>query len=83
MDCLISCSETWAATALGDQPQIEHPEFVSAALFPPKEFNIGYDAGIGITKNRVTKRFVFDASKIESLKTNIKGRTVQVLTPEF
>ncbi|KAI5352103.1 hypothetical protein L3X38_004994 [Prunus dulcis] len=67
-------SKTWAATALGDQPRIELPEFVSAALFPPKEFNIGYDAGIGITKNRVTKRFVFDASKIESLKTKYKGK---------
>ncbi|PQQ10989.1 vinorine synthase-like [Prunus yedoensis var. nudiflora] len=61
-------SKIWAAIARGDQANITPPEFVSSTLFPPKEFNIGFDGSVGITKDRVTKRFVFDASQIENLR---------------
>ncbi|KAL6294340.1 hypothetical protein ACE6H2_002482 [Prunus campanulata] len=61
-------SKIWAAVARGDQANINPPEFVSSTLFPPKEFNIGFDGSVGITKDRVTKRFVFDASQIENLR---------------
>ncbi|KAM5568089.1 stemmadenine O-acetyltransferase [Rosa sericea] len=60
-------SKTWAATALGDQAKIEPPEFISAELFPPRDFT-AYDAGLGITRNKVAKRFVFSASMIEALR---------------
>ncbi|KAK9927829.1 hypothetical protein M0R45_024995 [Rubus argutus] len=63
-------SRAWAATArraLGDhQVEIQHPEFVSATLFPPKLFA---QTSVGLAKNKsVTKRFVFDASSIEHLR---------------
>lgn len=60
-------SKTWAATALGDQAKIESPQFISAKLFPPRDFK-AYDAGLGITRNKVAKRFVFNASMIEALR---------------
>ncbi|KAI5352109.1 hypothetical protein L3X38_005000 [Prunus dulcis] len=61
-------SKIWAAIARGDKANINPPEFISSTLFPPKEFNIAYDGGVGITKDRVTKRFVFDSSQIENLR---------------
>ncbi|XP_050119354.1 stemmadenine O-acetyltransferase-like [Malus sylvestris] len=61
-------SKIWAAIARGEQANIDPPQFVSATLFPPKEFNTGFDGGVGITKDRVTKRFVFNASKIKTLQ---------------
>ncbi|PQP92083.1 vinorine synthase-like [Prunus yedoensis var. nudiflora] len=77
----------WAAIARGDQANINPPEFVSSTLFPPKEFNIGFDGSVGITKDRVTKRFVFDASQIENLREryetsmhNMKKRPTRVET---
>ncbi|XP_061992414.1 stemmadenine O-acetyltransferase-like [Rosa rugosa] len=59
-------SKIWAATARGE-PKIAHPQFISATLFPPKNLS-GYDARTGITRNKVTKRFVFSASNIEELR---------------
>ncbi|KAI5352104.1 hypothetical protein L3X38_004995 [Prunus dulcis] len=80
-------SKIWAAIARGDQANINPPEFVSSTLFPPKEFNIGFDSSVGITKDRVTKRFVFDASQIENLREryeqsmhNMKKRPTRVET---
>ncbi|XP_024195275.1 stemmadenine O-acetyltransferase isoform X2 [Rosa chinensis] len=65
-------SKTWAATALGDQAKIEPPEFISAKLFPPRDFT-AYDAGLGITRNKVAKRFVFSASMIEALRAKYQN----------
>ncbi|XP_004310026.1 PREDICTED: vinorine synthase-like [Fragaria vesca subsp. vesca] len=59
-------SKTWAATA-GGEPKIAQPQFISATLFPPKNLS-GYDARTGITRNKVTKRFVFSAINIEELR---------------
>ncbi|XP_004310027.1 PREDICTED: vinorine synthase-like [Fragaria vesca subsp. vesca] len=64
-------SKTWAATALGDKAKIEHPEFISAKLFPPRDFT-AYDAGLGITRNKVAKRFVFSTSIIEALRAKYR-----------
>ncbi|KAM5586782.1 hypothetical protein ABKV19_005622 [Rosa sericea] len=67
--------KTWAATARKDHYHqtddhaVMSPQFVSATLFPPRNIS-GYNPRVGITKeNIVTKRFVFDASKIDSLKS--------------
>ncbi|XP_021832832.1 vinorine synthase-like [Prunus avium] len=76
----------WAALARGDKANINPPEFISSTLFPPKEFNIAYDGGVGITKDRITKRFVFDASQIENLRAryehnmHLKKRLTRVET---
>ena len=54
----------WAATTFGLQ-------FEAATLFPPKDLS-GYVPDFGITKeNIITKRYVFDASMIETLKRKI------------
>ncbi|KAH0986357.1 hypothetical protein GBA52_013534 [Prunus armeniaca] len=66
---MLMFTKTWAAIARGetDEAKIGRPQFVSATLFPPKEIT-GYDSRAGITKNKVTKRFVFDASTIGDLR---------------
>ncbi|PQP92084.1 vinorine synthase-like [Prunus yedoensis var. nudiflora] len=71
-------SKIWAAVARGDQASINPPEFVSSTLFPPKEFNIGFDGSVGITKDRVTKRFVFDASQIENLRERYEQTPLRI-----
>ena len=61
--------KTWAATARQQGDHIVCPQFVSAKLFPPKNIS-GYNPRVGITKeNVVTRMFVFEASKIEALKS--------------
>ncbi|KAH7515590.1 hypothetical protein FEM48_Zijuj10G0042700 [Ziziphus jujuba var. spinosa] len=67
--------KTWSAIAHGDQPDyIVRPEFVSATLFPPKD-TTGFDSRMGITKkNIVSKRFVFDASAIETLRAKYEEK---------
>ncbi|CAL8994027.1 unnamed protein product [Prunus brigantina] len=46
-------SKIWAAIARGDKANVNSPEFISSTLFPPKDFNIAYDGGVGITKDMV------------------------------
>ncbi|CAL2253383.1 unnamed protein product [Prunus armeniaca] len=73
---MLMLTKTWAAISRGEydnlEAKIEHPEFVSATLFPPKEMT-RYYSHAGITKNKVTKRFVFDASAIEDLRVKYTG----------
>ncbi|XP_062010895.1 stemmadenine O-acetyltransferase-like [Rosa rugosa] len=77
---MLMFSRAWAATArraLGDhQAEIQHPEFISATLFPPKLFV--QQPPFGVAKNKfVTKRFVFDASNIEYLRAKYVGTTMK------
>ncbi|KAH0991826.1 hypothetical protein GBA52_003309 [Prunus armeniaca] len=58
----------WVAIARGDKANVNPLEFISSTLFPPKDFNIAYDGGVGITKDMVIKRFVFDAFQVENLQ---------------
>ncbi|XP_028779028.1 vinorine synthase-like [Neltuma alba] len=61
----------WASLARGNgQAELtSNPRFVSANLFPPKN-TTGFDARSGIVKdNKISKRFIFNASVIEALKT--------------
>ncbi|KAA8529713.1 hypothetical protein F0562_034187 [Nyssa sinensis] len=66
---------SWAATARGDS-DIVSPHFGLATLFPPRKLT-GFKASTGIFKDKiVTKRFVFNSSKIASLRakyTDSKG----------
>ncbi|KAK9994860.1 hypothetical protein SO802_024563 [Lithocarpus litseifolius] len=58
----------WAVTTFGlGDDSIESPQFEAATLFP-KDLS-GYVPDFGITKeNIITKRYVFDASMIETLR---------------
>ncbi|KAF3431115.1 hypothetical protein FNV43_RR25845 [Rhamnella rubrinervis] len=69
--------KSWAATARGEADTVA-AEFVSASLFPPKD-TTGYDPSVGIVKkNIVSKRFVFDASAIETLRAKYEGKITRV-----
>ncbi|XP_038713333.1 stemmadenine O-acetyltransferase-like [Tripterygium wilfordii] len=60
--------KSWAETARGES-DIVRPQFISATLFPPKNIS-GFEPSTGITnQNIVAKRFVFDVSAIETLRT--------------
>ncbi|XP_062109525.1 stemmadenine O-acetyltransferase-like [Humulus lupulus] len=66
--------KTWVATARGEADTIAPPEFVSATLFPPKNLR-SYDSTVGITrKNIIAKRFIFDSTAIETLKTKLSDQ---------
>ncbi|KAJ7963155.1 Vinorine synthase-like [Quillaja saponaria] len=60
---------SWATIA-GGQADLVRTHFLSAKLFPPRNNTLGYDPNVYITKNKniISKRFLFDASAIESLK---------------
>ncbi|PON39722.1 Transferase [Parasponia andersonii] len=60
--------KTWVAITRGEADQVAHPEFVSGKLFPLTD-NPGFDATTLVTKKLVTKRFVFDDSTIEKIRT--------------
>ncbi|PON39719.1 Transferase [Parasponia andersonii] len=65
---------TWVAISRGEvaddghDRKLDHPEFVAATIFPPKD-DPGYDASASITTDVKTKRFVFDASTIEAIRS--------------
>ncbi|XP_030542088.1 stemmadenine O-acetyltransferase-like [Rhodamnia argentea] len=64
----------WAAAARGD-PGITDPCFNSSELFPPINLS-GFQASTGIVKdNMSTRRFVFDAATIASLREQFADLT--------
>ncbi|CAN6692965.1 unnamed protein product [Malus baccata var. baccata] len=72
-------TNTWAATARRDQADIDPPQFVSAALFPPpKEFNLGSGGSVPLTKDKVTRRYICNASEIETLRAKYQRNTKNV-----
>ncbi|XP_061990339.1 stemmadenine O-acetyltransferase-like [Rosa rugosa] len=58
--------KNWASTSCGNE--CVNPDFSAASIFPPKNMD-GYN-GVPLPKRKdiVTKRFVFDGSKIEALR---------------
>ncbi|KAK9934464.1 hypothetical protein M0R45_021607 [Rubus argutus] len=60
--------KNWASTASGNACM--NPDFSAASIFPPRNME-GYN-GVPIPKRNdiVTRRFVFDGSKIEALRAN-------------
>ncbi|XP_062112597.1 stemmadenine O-acetyltransferase-like [Humulus lupulus] len=66
--------KTWMAMARGEANHIAHPEFVSAKLFPPLD-DPNYDPKIGITREVISKRFVFEASTIETIRSKYEQKT--------
>ncbi|XP_057486911.1 stemmadenine O-acetyltransferase-like [Actinidia eriantha] len=64
----------WAATARGET-NVTPPQFEGAEFFPPMD-TTGFRANTGIVKdNIVTKRFVFTASKIATLRDKFSEDT--------
>ncbi|KAK9937561.1 hypothetical protein M0R45_014340 [Rubus argutus] len=74
---------SWAAVAIGSSTTTDHPvlpatEFgVAASLCPPLDFFNSPQPVVEFAKGKsVTKRFVFEASKIDALKTKAASSTV-------
>ena len=78
----ISFLNTWAAIARGDHGKIvSPPPMDSAVLFPPQDLS-GFNPNTGITKNKiVTKRFVFDASAIASIRDKYSSNDKNIEYP--
>ncbi|CAK9172601.1 unnamed protein product [Ilex paraguariensis] len=66
---LVSFINSWAAKSRGDHSKILGPIFDAALHFPPRD-SLEYTPTAAITKQDkiVTRRFVFDKSKIAALK---------------
>ena len=75
--------KNWMAIARGEEGAIVQPEFVSASLLPPKNTG-GYDPSVVIQKKNtiITKRFVFDAPKVEALRAKYEKNTSEENTPK-
>ncbi|XP_015894432.2 BAHD acyltransferase At5g47980 [Ziziphus jujuba] len=67
----------WAATALGHGEKVV-PEFKAASYFPPSDdLSINFPAVEFKKVNCVSKRFVFDASNLASLKAKASSLSVE------
>ncbi|XP_054806280.1 stemmadenine O-acetyltransferase-like [Prosopis cineraria] len=70
--------KTWAAVTRGEQEPIR-THFQSSTLFPPKDVS-GYDPDSLVAKDKIVcKRFVFEASTIESLRAKYSEKMTNVL----
>ncbi|EXB82429.1 Vinorine synthase [Morus notabilis] len=76
LSCLVFV-RSWMAIARGENDVVMQPEFISGDLFPTRNMR-GYDPTFSIKKNmcttNITKRFVFDARKIEALRAKYEER---------
>uniref|UniRef100_A0A6N2K3E9 Uncharacterized protein n=1 Tax=Salix viminalis TaxID=40686 RepID=A0A6N2K3E9_SALVM len=70
--------KAWSATAKGSKEAIIYPEFIPTSLFPANDLWLRDSAVVMFGSlfkkgNGITKRFVFDASAISSLRTRAAG----------
>ncbi|PON71590.1 Transferase [Trema orientale] len=72
LSCIIFV-KTWVAVARGEANLVARPEFVSAKLFPQVD-DVKFDPNANITKKAVTKRFVFEASTIEAIRSKYEAK---------
>ncbi|XP_062112575.1 stemmadenine O-acetyltransferase-like [Humulus lupulus] len=84
LSCIVFV-KTWVAISRrgkaddSDHQVIVNPEFNSASLFRPKD-DPEYDGDANISKMVVSKRFVFDASAIEAIRSKYdEGRTTSIV----
>ncbi|KAG7533250.1 Transferase [Arabidopsis thaliana x Arabidopsis arenosa] len=69
--------QAWAATARGESDSVASPDFVSTKLYPAANEAIGIPKKDQVGKRTsVTKRFVFEASKIEELRNKVASDVV-------
>ncbi|PON39723.1 Transferase [Parasponia andersonii] len=72
LSCIIFV-KSWVAVARGEADRIARPEFVSAKLFPPVD-DPKFDPNVNVTKKAVSKRFVFEASTIEAIRSKYEEK---------
>ena len=65
--------KTWVAVARGEADYVAKPEFVSAKLFPPVD-DPKFNPNTSITKKSMSKRFVFEATTIEAIRSTYEGK---------
>ncbi|PON39720.1 Transferase [Parasponia andersonii] len=69
--------KTWVAISRGEADRMARPEFVASTLFPPKD-DPRFDANANMTTTIVTKRFVFDGSAVEAIRSNYNEDTTKL-----
>ncbi|XP_065874658.1 stemmadenine O-acetyltransferase-like, partial [Euphorbia lathyris] len=73
LSCL-TFMKNWAKITCGDE-DIVRQEFISDTVFPQKDIS-GYNPANGISKETVaTKKFLFSANSVQSLRENYAART--------
>ncbi|KAM6589522.1 hypothetical protein CsatA_012127 [Cannabis sativa] len=66
LSCIVF-AKIWVTLARGEADRVPRPEFSASTLFPPKVEPL-YDVTAGASKEIITKRFVFVASKIKDIR---------------
>ncbi|ESQ33417.1 hypothetical protein EUTSA_v10009698mg [Eutrema salsugineum] len=69
----------WAATTKGKSSDVKSPQFASTTIYPPPHISFqvpNMDALTHFSEKCVTKRFVFESSKIPELKRVATSETV-------
>ncbi|XP_062110559.1 stemmadenine O-acetyltransferase-like [Humulus lupulus] len=66
--------KTLVAIARREADHISHPEFVSAMLFPPLH-DLEFDPNRGTSPEVISKRFVFESSTIEAIRSKYEKKT--------
>ncbi|PON39721.1 Transferase [Parasponia andersonii] len=66
LSCVIF-AKTWVAVSRGEVDSLPRPEFVSARLFPFMD-DPGFKPSANMSKTTLTKRFVFKASALETIR---------------
>ncbi|KAM5558334.1 BAHD acyltransferase [Rosa sericea] len=72
--------QTWAAIHRGESDQLVLPEFNGASVLPPRELSLPNNLGLIPNQKLTTRRFVFDVTKIASLKAKIGGTHVELVS---
>ncbi|XP_054806279.1 stemmadenine O-acetyltransferase-like [Prosopis cineraria] len=73
--------KNWAAVTRGEPAEQIRIHFQSSSLFPPKDM-LGFDPNLYIGKQKIVgKRFVFEASVIESLRTKYSKNVLEGQKP--
>lgn len=70
----------WAAIHGDQYDQLVLPEFNGASVLPPKELSFPNHLELIPNQRLTTRRFVFDLTKIASLKAKIGGTQVQLVS---
>ncbi|PRQ45238.1 putative salutaridinol 7-O-acetyltransferase [Rosa chinensis] len=72
--------QTWAAIHRGESDQLVLPEFNGASVLPPRELSLPNNLGLIPNQKLTTRTFVFDVTKIASLKAKIGGTHVELVS---
>ena len=71
---------TWSSMAIGSVNRVKTPEFSSASLFPPMDLELPNRVNPhkeSVKQNCLTRRYVFESSKIAILKSKLASSSVE------